>query len=71
MVGGCKHGRKAWECEDCDPQLKIDRLTALLRDLACSGVGFNDERLGFIDVQVDRDVWERLMEWRARDEGGA
>jgi len=36
MAGGCKHGRNAPYCEDCNPEVKIDRLTienAVLREL--------------------------------------
>jgi hypothetical protein len=32
MAGGCKHGRNAPYCEDCNPEVKIARLTAELAE---------------------------------------
>lgn len=36
-------------------------LIELLRDIADSGVAFDDPRLNYVEVQIDRDVWERLI----------
>ena len=37
-----------------------DRMRELLREIACSGVTFSDERVGYVEVQIGREVWEEL-----------
>jgi hypothetical protein len=39
----------------------------LLREIAASGVVFEDERVRYVEVQIDRDTWRELQEWRAAD----
>lgn len=36
----------------------------LLREVACSGVEFNGHR-NYVIVQIDRDIWEKLQEYRS------
>jgi hypothetical protein len=37
----------------------------LLRDAACAGVEFEDPRIGYVVVQIDRDTWAELAPYRA------
>jgi hypothetical protein len=36
----------------------------LLRDVATSGVAFEDPRIDYLEVQIDRDTWEALAAYR-------
>jgi hypothetical protein len=40
---------------------RIERLDNLLREVAASGVVFEDERVGYVEVQIDRDTWLELQ----------
>jgi len=44
------------------------RLKELLRDVALSGVEFDDERIGYVTVQIDRTTWNELVEMRDKGE---
>jgi hypothetical protein len=37
-----------------------DALRALVCDVADSGVAFEDPRLNYVEVQIDRDTWESI-----------
>ena len=39
-----------------------DPLRELLTDVANSGVSFDDERLKYVEVQIDRSTWDRLQQ---------
>lgn len=41
-------------------QADIDRLRGLLAEVAASGVSFEDERVGYVEVQIDRDTWTEI-----------
>ena len=60
-----KHNERVREAEG-------ERLTAeLLRDVANSGVSFDDPRVGYVEVQIDRETWDKLRSIAAREvEGG-
>lgn len=45
---------------------EVDRLNALVSEIANSGVEFYDNRVGYVTVQIDRDTWLSLDEWRAK-----
>lgn len=36
-------------------------LKELLKELANSAVGFDDERIGYVDVQINRETWEKIQ----------
>lgn len=36
------------------------RLRELLGDVAAAGVAFDDERLGYLEVQIDRETWREI-----------
>lgn len=36
----------------------------LLSDVATSGVEFDDPRIGYVTVQIDRETWEALAPYR-------
>lgn len=36
-------------------------LKELLKELANSAVSFDDERIGYVDVQINRETWEKLQ----------
>jgi hypothetical protein len=36
------------------------RLREALREVAACGVSFEDERIGYVEVQIDRSTWERV-----------
>jgi hypothetical protein len=38
-----------------------ERLLDLLEEIAGSGVAFKDDRLRYLDVQIDRGDWEQLL----------
>lgn len=38
-----------------------ERLLDLLEEIATSGIGFEDDRLRYLDVQIDRSDWEQLL----------
>ena len=37
----------------------------LLRDVADCGVSFDDPRLGYVEVQIDRATWEAVALFRS------
>lgn len=39
----------------------------LLREIAISGVEFDDERIKYVVVQIDRDIWNRLQALHAKE----
>lgn len=39
----------------------------LIQHIAESGVEFDDDRLSWITVQIDRNLWS-LIQWRAAEE---
>lgn len=41
-----------------------DELRALIGAVAASGVAFEDPRLDYIEVQIDRTTWEALKDAR-------
>jgi hypothetical protein len=38
----------------------------LLRDVATSGVSYDESRVRYVEVQIDRDTWEALAAYRER-----
>jgi hypothetical protein len=38
----------------------------LLRDVATAGVEFDDSRLGYVSVQIDRATWDALASYRGQ-----
>jgi hypothetical protein len=40
---------------------------ALLADVAASGVELEDERMRYVVVQLDRDVWSRIQEYARKE----
>lgn len=38
---------------------------SLLIEVANSGVAFEDPRIGYVEVQIDRDVWDRIQAVKA------
>jgi hypothetical protein len=49
-----------WEAERAELLERIVELESALREVGQSGVEFDDERLGYVSVQIDRDVWEAV-----------
>lgn len=45
-------------------ELRRLALEELLEDVASCGVEFEDERLRYVTVQIDRETWLRLQQWR-------
>jgi len=41
---------------------EVERLKALLREVAQSGVEHDDPRIGYLTVQIDRVTWEALQQ---------
>lgn len=46
--------------EKAPVDIERERLLDLLEEIASSGVAFEDDRLRYLDVQIDRDTWEKL-----------
>ena len=42
------------------PSPARDEVREALREVADSGVEFNDERVGYVTVQIDRETWETV-----------
>jgi hypothetical protein len=51
-------GHTDWKALYGEAQAEIERLRGALREMVESGVEFDDERLSYLVVQVDREVWE-------------
>jgi hypothetical protein len=41
---------------------EIARLRGLIREVAASGVAFQDDRLNYVEVQVDVETWRAVRE---------
>jgi hypothetical protein len=39
---------------------RAERAEALLRDVAASAVTFDDPRVGYVEVQIDRPTWAAI-----------
>lgn len=48
------------------PASDLEGAVDLLRDVATSGVSFEDPRVGYLEVQIDRGTWEALAAFRSR-----
>lgn len=46
--------------EVTDTLAEVDRLRELLRDVAESGVAFDDERIHWVEIQIDRETWRSI-----------
>lgn len=44
-----------------------DRLRELLKEVSGSGIVFDDERIGYLEVQIDRSLWKELQQERHND----
>ena len=44
----------------------ISRQRGLLGEVANSGVEFEDDRVRYVTVQIDRDTWDDLQLWFAK-----
>ncbi len=44
----------------------IDELQSHLYEVAASGVSFEDERVSYVEVQIDRKFWEYLQSIKPR-----
>ena len=42
---------------------KLDSALGLLRDVATSGVSFEDERVSYVEVQIDAETWTKLQQY--------
>ena len=49
-----------WERERVDLRAERDRYRELLLDVADAGVAFDDERLKYVEVQIDRATWDAI-----------
>lgn len=68
------HGKHAdFECEAAGIWFALESTAvtpadnnaeSLLQQVACSGVEFDDNRVGYVTVQIDRDVWEQLRAYK-------
>lgn len=47
-----------------------ERMLDLLREIAGSGVSFEDSRIKYVEVQIDRGDWEELQAFVGRLSGG-
>lgn len=57
----CKVGALAQEFADRKTaQARIEALEELLQDVRASGVEFEDSRLGYVVVQIDKGTWAAL-----------
>ena len=45
-------------------EAEVERLRELLRDVATSGVSYEEPRVHYLEVQIDRPTWEELAEFR-------
>jgi hypothetical protein len=41
---------------------EVERLRALLRDVADSGVAFEDPRIHYVEVQIDTVTWQEIRD---------
>jgi hypothetical protein len=57
-----KSHRKQYRTATLEAELRY--LREILRDVACSGLEFEDARLSYVVVQVDRETWARLQAFR-------
>jgi hypothetical protein len=67
----CQHcpnlaDERSFMCEDCAGRAdaEVVGLRDLLADVATSGVEFDDPRIGYVSVQIDRETWEALAPYR-------
>lgn len=42
---------------------RLDSALGLLRDVATSGVSFEDERVSYVEVQIDAETWTKLQQY--------
>ena len=49
-------------CARCETEGEKERLLALLREIAHSGVEFADERIHYVTVQIDCETWAAIQE---------
>jgi hypothetical protein len=69
-----EHDRDAHDCNvyqaDAPVAVEVVRddayrgAVALLREVAQSGIEFDDERIGYVTVQIDRATWDALAAHR-------
>lgn len=77
-------GKYPWDCFACckealrdaialrsEAQGELDQLRELICDVAASGVVFEDERLDYLEIQVDRQTWDEVCALAARQQGGS
>lgn len=53
LIAGCREALRL--------RAEVERLRALLSDVAESGVEFDDERLRWLSVQIDRETWAQVQ----------
>lgn len=53
--------REDWDAIIAHVAAQRGEAAELLREVADSGVAFDDPRLSWVEVQIDRDVWQRLV----------
>lgn len=44
--------------------------TDILKEVAASGVSFEDQRVGYVEVQISRPLWEEIQNWMRGTERG-
>ena len=52
-------------------EMKDEAWESTMREIANSGVEFEDERVGYVTVQIDRDIWLSLAALRGPSTAGA
>ena len=52
-------------------EMRDEAWESTMREIANSGVEFEDERVGYVTVQIDRDIWLSLAALRGPSTAGA
>jgi hypothetical protein len=64
ICGGCRAEIAAEEAEVEALRRQLRGAVDLLRDVANSAPEFEDPRMGYVVVQIDRPTWEELAPYR-------
>lgn len=53
--------------EIMDLRSRLEGAEETMREVACSGVEFEDERVSYVAVQIDRETWLSLAKLRGEE----
>ena len=66
ITGRVSQSNKCTTTQRDQLQAEVERYRKLLDEVACSGVEFSAEGLGYVSIQIDSDTWDEI---RALAEG--